>query len=1714
MTTTMRQPATITWLDGFTPDLFDAPAESEPRPAASAVNMTARAIPPVEPPAQQDSIDEAAADCGFQAFLKALDQKTDDPAQNQRPWLNTSPQSWAQPGGETERIAANIAAIELAQALEQGGAHPTADQAQTLLRYSGWGSLPRLFVPDGATPSPLATQRERILEIVGQKAYEALRASTTSAFFTPPSITSAMWAMIRNTGFAGGRVLEPAAGCGHMLATMPADMAATSEITAIEPDPVSAKILRANFAPFGVRVQQATLEKSRLVEGYFDLVVGNPPYGDFPAVDVRNRPYSRWTIHNWFLAKSLELVRPGGLVAVVTSRYTLDAKDKAHREWLATQAELLAAIRLPAGAFETFAGTQAVTDILLFRRRQSPAFKPAADWLDVVDMPQECMQPGQQASMEEWNTYARRSLTLQASINGWYAGRPHAVLGQYGWESSQYGKKAVPRFDGDSAALEAQLMARVGLYQLQGVYATEPSASALTGQTQASADMPASGELPGTIVLRDDRIWVSDGNQLTDVDSAYSGKARERVLGMMAIRDATRKLIAAQADDSSDAQIVALRSHLNRTYDTFVARNGPLMESANMRIFRSDPDWPVMASLEVFDNESDTWQKADIFRMRTVGHRRLADKADTVGEALALSLAEHGRVSIKDIAARMRKGVKEAARLLKDSGLAFRDPVTREWVSADQYLSGDVQEKLAAAETAGADYEANASALRAVLPEPLGPGEIDVRLGASWVPLTILGEFASLISGIESKDDVHVTMDTSTATYSVVTKHHRDYAGSRTHMRITWGTPKRSALDLLEEALNGTTPKVTMTVNGSSVTDHEATASAREKWGAIREHFKEWAFQDPQRCEALVAAYNDKFNRLVPRRYDGSHLHLPGMSMVVTPRQDQKNAIWRTVSSGTNVLLGHCVGAGKTLIMAAAGMELRRLGRASKILHVVLNSTLDQYAGEILRLYPQARVLIARKEDLSGDNRRAFVARVAAGDWDAIVMTQPTFERLALNEQYIRAFCDEELAELRAYHAAARDSRGTRAVKEIEKRIKWAEARMERLIENRKKDPAGVTFEELGVDWLFMDEAHVYKSLDKQTKDNTARGLGGTVSQRAMDFYMKSRWVMRRRSAHREEGVVAATGTFIANSISDLWAMQTFLQRETLKRHGIAQFDAWIKTFAESVNVLEPAPEGGGYRTVTRYAYFSNVPELMKIFGEVADIKTSDDLKLPVPPLDGGKVQVIAAPASDALKAFTASLVERAARIRGAGREYQKQDNMLKIATEGRAAAVDMRLVDPLAHNSGPSKLDLAAQNIHRIWQEGHAQRHVQLVFSDIGTPSSDGFNVYDALRNKLIELGIPRKEIEFVHDHDTDARRRVLFRKLREGVVRVCFGSTSKLGTGVDVPTRLRAGHHLDVPYRPCDVEQRDGRPLRQGNRCEAVGIYRYVTTGSMDEWSWNIVDTKARFIAQLLQGRQGVRRVEDVSATTISYAELKALASGNPVVMEKARVDVEVLTLTRRRSQWEDDRWLARRALANYEQDIVNAANRMPKAQAIAQAAQAARNAPLRTRAGATVTTGHALAIGTHFLDYAKQVGSKGAAGDQPTVIAELGDFELLAERLLSWEMYVRAKGDTQLYRVERPRMQDVTAVGEAALATIEELANAPARLQERAGQAKTQIALLQKTLASPFAEEQALRLARERQNELAHLLERDRDMAGAGDDDEADGPQPTQEEAAQAA
>ncbi|MDR1647205.1 MAG: DEAD/DEAH box helicase [Zoogloeaceae bacterium] len=1097
--------------------------------------------------------------------------------------------------------------------------------------------------------------------------------------------------------------------------------------------------------------------------------------------------------------------------------------------------------------------------------------------MEQVAAPQEMLDPSQAC--------------YQFTINKWFATDPRWLIGRLRKESNGYERIPSAVFDGD---LQAALYARLPLLP-EGVYTPAGTSDAAMSRVIPS---PKTAGRPGAYRIVCGRIHRVVGQGAVDVHASFNATQRERILGMCAIRDCARALLDAQLAVDNDEPLAPLRKRLNGTYDAYVKKYGYLSARANALAFRSDPDYPLLLSLEYFDEDTNTARKAALFSERTLLRVSAPSRADEPVAALAASIQWRGSIDPDYMAGLLGAPAEEVLTALAEAGHIFRDPFDGAWKSADEYLSGNVRVKLRQARLSGPDYLKNAEALEHVQPKDLSPAEISPRLGAIWIPVQDVEAFAREVFNLK---ECAVAYCAEAGAWTVLCNEwqvHYSFKASQ-----EYGTHRMNAIQLMQCALNMQTPTVKDrdTFHGSYVINSSETLAAREKLGLIREKFASWVFEDVTRRERLCALYNETFNAVRARSFDGSHLKLPGFSRCFNLHPHQRNAVWRIVQSG-NTGLFHAVGAGKTATSIIASMELRRLGFASKPAHVVPNHMLSQYTAEFVRLYPQASVLMATKEDLAGERRREFMSRIATGNFDAIIITHASFERIKTSSQYMKKFIEEILEDIRLAALAATDNgHSNRIIKQLELMKKIWQARLDKLSAQDKKDDL-LAWEQLGIDWLFIDEAHFYKNLFRFSKMQVA-GLPLTSSERAFDLYVKTRYTMALHGG-RQRGVVFLTATPVANTIAEVHTMMRYLQPARLVELGLQQFDIWAATFGECVTALEIAPDGSGYRMHTRFARFVNIPELVAIFGEVADIQTSEMLNLPIPRLKGDKARIVTCPASPQLREFVQTLLGRAENIR-AGHVNPKEDNMLAVTNDGRKAALDFRLTSPWADFDENGKIAHCKREIHAIWKRTADFRGTQLVFCDLSAPrGGHGFSVYEDLRERLIEAGIPGEEIAFIHDAGTDAQKAKLFKSVREGRIRVLMGSTQKMGVGTNVQNRLAAIHELDAPWRPCDVEQREGRILRQGNQCEEVEIIRYVTANSFDAYSWQTLETKARFIAQVMRG-DGIRSIEDVALATLSYAEVKALASGNPLVIEKAGVDAEVAKLSSLHRVWRNQRY-----------------------------------------------------------------------------------------------------------------------------------------------------------------------------------------------------------------
>ena len=1363
-------------------------------------------------------------------------------------------------GSLKQKCRNNLVAIEMLQRLETEGRAPTAEEKRTLVRYVGWGGLPQVF---DSYNDEWNEERQRLESLLTPDELESARATTLNAHYTSPVIVRAMYVALQRLGFEHGRILEPACGLGHFIGLMPDEMHGRSRITGIEIDSITARLTKALYPDADIRHQP--FEEARLADGFYDVAISNIPFGDYKPFDIGFKSW-HFVIHDYFFAKALDKVRPGGLVLFITSKGTLDKIDGALREYVAHQADLVAAIRLPNDAFKKNANTEVTTDIVILRKRSLGERPGGPAWKAVVEI--------------------TNSVGDTISVNEYFASHAQMMLGEMRLEGRMY-RSAEPTLVGDGRDL-AEALARAIVSLPPNVF--EPIETQVQGPVVEEV-FPAPEHIkPNAYTLVNERIAIRDGDQMQVLDGLSPARVL-RIRGLIRVRDAVRRCLRTQMETTDESILEIARLQLNQSYDRFVARSGPISERANTAAFRGDPDLPLLLSLEHYDPETKRAAKASIFRERTVQTGRRTIEINTPQDALLVTLSDRGCVDLEHLAGLLHRKPDDFVPDLK--GAIFLDPQTHRWETEDQYLSGNVRDKLANAEAAALvddQFKANVEALKLVQPADLSASEIDGRLGSTWIPAADIEHFATELLGESGVSVSHVPQ----LGLWVV----RGGYGVRLSVANTteWGTDRRSALELLEDALNLRTPTVydhdpqaeRDVVNGP------ATEAARDKQEKIKERFKGWLWQDDERRERLARIYNDEFNNVRLRTFNGDHLSLPGASPAITLHPHQRAAVWRILQT-PNCLLAHVVGAGKTYTMVSAAMELKRLGLARKPLFTVPNHMLGQFSSELLTLYPGANILVATKEDFEKQKRQTLMSRIATGNWDAVIVTHSSFEKIPVSRETQEEFIKGELRELALAIEQQRKEGDSRIVKSLERAKKRLESKLKELAANEKKDD-GLTFEELGVDRLFVDEAHYFKNLFYISKMTRIAGLPQTASQRAFDMFLKVLHLQRMNSGG---GVVFATGTPIANSVAEMYTMQRYLQLTALKALKVDHFDSWAATFGEPVSAMELAPDGSGYRLNTRFARFINVPELMQQFRQVTDIQTQAMLKLPVPELRGGKPLVVSAPCSPELRAIVESLVDRAEALR-TGLVDPREDNMLLVTTDGRKAALDLRLHDPSLPDHPDSKVNKAVELIERRWRDTMEQRLTQLVFCDLSIPTGGrGFSVYEDMRDKLQVRGIPAEEIAFIQDYDSDEAKLTLFRAVRAGRVRILFGSTQKMGTGANVQERLIALHHLDAPWRPADVEQREGRILRQGNQNAEVQVYRYVTEESFDAYMWQVLETKARFIAQVMTGESDLRRIEDIDGAALTYAEVKAIASGNPMVIEKASIDAEVARLSRLRSQ-----------------------------------------------------------------------------------------------------------------------------------------------------------------------------------------------------------------------
>ena len=1341
-------------------------------------------------------------------------------------------------GGAKAKCRANIEAIQLLKYLERNGFQASPEQQDKLSGYVGWGGIPEVF--DENKPD-WSKEYAELKALLTPEEYEAARGSTLNAHYTSPAVIRAIYEAVGGMGFEGGRILEPSMGVGNFFGLLPESMA-NSRLYGVELDSITGRIAKQLYPEANITV--AGFETTNR-PGFFDLAVGNVPFGQY---QVHDPEYDRlgFSIHNYFAAKMLDQVRPGGIVAFVTSRYTLDAKDESVRRYLAERGELLGAIRLPNNAFRANAGTDVVSDIIFLQRREAP----------VTELP-------------EWVHVGKNEDGF--AINNYFLQHPEMVLGTPTAESTQYGRQDYTVAPIEGADLSELL--HKAIQNIHGEYAEREIEEA-----ENTDILPADPDVRNySFALVDGEVYYREGGIMVRQD--VSAAMTARIKGLMELRDCTRRLIQLQTEDASDAEITAEQRRLNRLYDAYTVKHGLISNRENKRAFSDDSSYYLLCSLEILDEDGKLERKADMFTRRTIQPHRPVEHTETAAEALAVSLNELGRVDMEYMSRLCGKSETEIAAEL--SGVIFRVPGTERYVTADEYLSGNVREKLREAEAAAKDdasFNINVEALKAAQPRELTASEIDVRLGATWIEPRCIEQF--MVETFQPTYWASRSMDVSYSPYT--SEWHIDgksaVGANDVNACSTYGTSRMNAYKILENTLNLRDVRIYDKIEDADGTERRVlnvkeTTLAQQKQQVIKDAFRDWLWKDPKRRETLVAKYNELFNSTRPREYDGSHLTFPGMNPEIKLREHQRNAIARILYGG-NTLLAHEVGAGKTFTMAAAAMEAKRLGLCRKPMFAVPNHLTEQWASEFLRLYPSANVLVATKKDFEPANRKKFCARIATGDYDAVIIGHSQFERIPVSQERQERLLRSEIEEITEGINQLKRSSGERfSIKAMEKTKKSLEAKLKKLLDSLKDDV--VTFEELGVDRLFVDEAHSYKNLYYHTKMQNVAGLSSAEAQKSSDMYMKCRYVDELTGSR---GVVFATGTPVSNSMTELYTMQRYLQHDTLERLGLSHFDSWAANFGETVTALELAPEGTGYRARTRFSKFFNLPELMNLFREVADIKTSDQLMLPTPEV---MYHNEVSQPTEIQKNLVQELSERATKVH-ARTVDPSEDNMLAITNDGRKLGLDQRVVNPLLPDADGTKVNRCVDNVFRIWQEGADKKLTQLVFCDLSTPGK-GFNVYDDIKTKLISRGVPESEIAFIHTADTEAKKKELFAKVRSGNVRVLLGSTAKMGAGTNVQDRLIALHDLDAPWRPGDLEQRKGRIARQGNMNETVHVYRYVTEQTFDSYIWQTLENKQRFISQIMTSKSPVRSCEDADETTLSYAEVKALCAGDPRIREK---------------------------------------------------------------------------------------------------------------------------------------------------------------------------------------------------------------------------------------
>ena len=1567
-------------------------------------------------------------------------------------------------GGPKQKFARNIEAIQTLRTLEQEHRGATAEEQQVLSQYVGWGGLADVFDPNKENWSAEYTQLKGLLT---EEEYAAARASTLNAHYTSPVVIRAIYDAVEKMGFQSGNILEPSMGIGNFFGMLPSGMA-DSRLYGVELDSITGRIAQKLYPQADITVAGFETTDRR---DFYDLAVGNVPFGQYK---VNDKAYNKlgFSIHNYFFAKTIDQIRPGGVIAFVTSRFTMDSKDSSARKYMAERADLLGAIRLPNNAFKANASTEVVSDILFLQKRDRPAdIEPA--WV----------QLGQ--TEDSFN------------INQYFVDHPEMVLGNLELESTQYGHDLTVAPIED-ANLADQLTEAV--QHIEGQYtAVEIAAPDVADAEVQRKTLPADPTVKNfSYTVVDGEIYYRENSIMTQIE--LSDNAKGRVAGMVELRQIVNELIDQQLNDFPDEDIKASQAKLNYAYDAFTAKYGLINDKKNARLFDDDSSYYLLCSLENLDENKNLKSKADMFTKRTIRPERVVTSVDTPSEALAVSIGEHGKVDLPYMAELLGTPGNYERITTELSGVIFKDPAADAddpeagWQTADEYLSGNVRDKLRMAQLAAesrSEFKGNVDALTKAQPKDLEASEIDVRLGATWLAPSIVQQF--MMETFQPPYRIRYN-NAITVRYSPYTSEWRISNKSATGFgdimaTETYGTRRANAYKILEDTLNLRDSRVYDTIeeNGKEkrVLNQNETTLAQQKQQAIKDAFAGWVWKDPQRRALLVKKYNELFNSTRPREYDGSHIHFVGMNPEINLREHQRNAVAH-VLYGYNTLLAHEVGAGKSFEMAASAMELKRLGLCQKSLFVVPNHLTEQWASEFLRLYPHAKLLVTSKKDFEPGNRKKFCARIATGDYDAVIIGHSQFEKIPLSAERQERLIQEQMDEIEEAIEEAKAQVGEHfTVKQLEKLRKSLKQKLEKLQGADRKDDV-VTFEQLGVDRLFVDESQAFKNLYLYTKMRNVAGLSTSEAQKSSDMFGKCRYLDEITGGR---GVIFATGTPLSNSMTEMYTLMRYLQYNTLQQKGLTHFDAWASTFGETTTAIELAPEGTGYRARTRFAKFFNLPELMAMFKEAADIKTSDQLHLPVP---DAKFETVVVKPSEIQQDMVQALSERAAEVHS-GSVDPSVDNMLKITSDGRKIGLDQRLMNSALPDDPNSKLNACVNNVLRIWNDTKEQKLTQLIFCDMSTPKGDGsFNVYDDIRSKLLNAGVPEQEIEFIHNADTENKKAELFSKVRSGQVRVLLGSTAKMGAGTNVQTLLVAVHHLDVGWRPSDMTQRNGRIIRQGNQNKQVYVYNYVTESTFDAYLYQTLENKQKFISQIMTSKSPMRSCDDIDEQALSYAEIKALCAGDPRIREKMDLDVQVAKLKVLRGDFQNQKYrLEDKLLKTFPEEIQKQKTRIAALQQDSQIA-AAHPQDKENFCGMTIKG--------MVYDDKKAAGERLLLARQEMPNADM----MLLGTYRGFELNIRFDSFKNEHQaVLRAELSYPVLLGDDARGNITRLDNAIDNFADRIADAENALQNLEQQkqaaeveVAKPFAQEEELAEKSARLAELNALLNIDRDRSSSQD------------------